>query len=92
MWRIGITRRLGTSRLGVSVPVPMVGMRSTMAITAVPHLLCSWQLTILLDFAADGEGGRNGEEVSAFFNPIVVVAETEMEIRCNVGADFVTDA
>ena len=46
----------------------------------------------LLNLAADGEGGRNGEEVSTFFDPIVVVAKAEMKIRCNMGADFVTNA
>ena len=46
----------------------------------------------LLNLAADGEGSGNREEIPTLFNPIVVVAEAEMEIRCNVGADFVTDA
>ena len=48
--------------------------------------------TKLLNLTADGEGSGNGEEISAFFNPIMVVAKTEMEIRCNMRADFVTDA
>ena len=41
----------------------------------------------LLDFAADGECACDGKEVSAFFDSIVVVAETEMEVCCDMGAD-----
>ena len=33
-----------------------------------------------------------GEEISALFNPIVVVTQAEMEIRCDMRADFVTHA
>ena len=44
------------------------------------------------DFAADGERACDGKEVSAFFNSVMMVAETEMEVCCDMGADFVTDA
>ena len=44
------------------------------------------------DFAADGECACDGKEVSAFFDSVVVVAETEMEVCCDMGTDFVTDA
>ena len=48
--------------------------------------------TRLLNLAADGECTCDGKEISAFFDSVVVVAETEMEVCCDMRADFVTDA
>ena len=45
-----------------------------------------------MQFAADGEGTGNGEEVASFFDSIVVVADTEVQVCGEVRADFVTDA
>ena len=41
----------------------------------------------LLNLAADGQRACDGKEVSAFFNPVVVVAQTEVEICCDMRAD-----
>ena len=45
------------------------------------------QLARLLNFAADGECVCDGKEVSACFDSVVVVAEPEVEVCCDVGAD-----
>lgn len=48
--------------------------------------------TRLLNFAADGECACDGKEVSALLHSVVVVAEAEMEVCCDVGADSVANA
>ncbi len=50
------------------------------------------QLACLLNFATDGECACDGKEVSAFFDSVVVIAETEVEVCCDMGADFVANA
>ena len=43
--------------------------------------------TRLLNFAADGECACDGKEVSAFFDAVVMVTETEVEVCCGMCAD-----
>ena len=46
------------------------------------------QLARLLDFATDGECACDGKEVSAFFDSVVVIAEAEVEVCCDMGASI----
>ena len=43
--------------------------------------------TRLLNLAADGERACDGKEVSTFFDAVVVVAGTEVEVCCGMCAD-----
>lgn len=78
--------------LCVAFWIRIQSVRSPSSLHSMPLMAISGHSTRLLNFAADGECACDGKEVSAFFDSVVVVAEPEVEVCCDMRADFVANA